>query len=92
MSQAEVSKALRALKRKKFKTVANACKPVTISIRMKGGRTKKFVGRRGGAGRNGICGKPTAAVQRARSNFRRAVKACPKRGQAKLNCISKKLS
>lgn len=90
MSQAEVSKALRALKRKKFKTVANACKPVRITFRANG-RQKSFIGRRGGAGRNGICGKPTAAVQRARSAFRKAVKACPKRGKAKLNCISNKL-
>lgn len=88
---ANVSAALRKLKKRKFKTQANACKVVTISIRMKNGRVKKFQGRRGGAGKNGICGQPPPAVRANRAAFRKAVKSCPKRGQAKLNCIGKKM-
>ncbi len=88
---ANVSAALRKLKKRKFKTQANACKVVVISFKMKNGRVKKFQGRRGGAGKNGICGAPPAAVRANRARFRKAVKSCPKRGASKLNCIKKKM-
>ncbi len=88
---ANVSAAIRKLKKRKFPSQAKACTPRTITIKLKNGRTKKFVGRPGGAGKNGICGQPPAAVRANRAAFRKAVKACPKRGQAKLNCIGKKM-
>lgn len=88
---ANVSAAIRKLKKLKFKTQAKACTPRVISIRMKNGRVKKFTGRPGGAGKNGICGAPPAAVRANRAKFRRAVKSCPKRGASKLNCIKKKM-
>lgn len=87
-----VSAAIRKLKKMKFKTVANACKVTKISFKMKNGRTKSFTGRRGGAGKNGICGAPPPAVRANRAAFRKAVKACPKtNGSKKFMCIKRKL-
>lgn len=86
-----VSTAIRKLKMRKFGKT-KGCTPRVIKFKMKGGRTKKFVGRPGGAGKNGICGAPTPAVRAARSAFRRAVKGCPKtNGQKKFSCIKRKL-
>lgn len=86
-----VSTAIRRLKMRKFGK-AKGCAPRVISIRMKNGRTKKFTGRPGGAGKNGICGAPTPGVRAARAAFRRAVKGCPKtNGSKKFMCIKRKL-
>lgn len=87
-----VSVALRKLKHRKFKSHAAGCTPRQIKFKMKNGRVKTFKGRPGGAGKNGICGKPTAPVMRARAAFRKAVKGCPKaNGQKKFMCIKRKL-
>lgn len=86
-----VSAALRKLKRRKFKSHAAACTPRKITFRANG-RTKSFTGRPGGAGKNGICGRPTAGVMRARAAFRKAVRGCPKtNGKSKFACIKRKL-
>lgn len=84
-----VSAAIRKLKRMKWGK--NACKVVKISFRANG-RVKSFMGRRGGAGKNGICGAPPPAVRANRAAFRKAVKSCPKtNGSKKFSCIKKKL-